>query len=113
MISISKITQSTESNAAVIIREKAKSKIKNAAARVSRSATLDGGAVIEHLGFSDGDRQLDIFARIDESMSSNVWSIFTGETFINISTADGFFYGVIDRLKVDNGDMQMTLLIKE
>ena len=113
MIAISKITQSTESSAAVIIKEKAKSKIRNAGARVSRSATLDGGAVIEHLGFADGDRQLDIFAAIDESMSTIIWSIFTGETFVNISTSDGFFYGVIDRLKVDNGDMQMTLLIKE
>jgi hypothetical protein len=113
MISISKITQSTESNAAVVIKEKAKSKIRDARARVSRSATLDGGAVIEHLGFSDGDRQLDILAQLNETVSGYIWDIFTDETFINISTSDGFFYGVIDRLKVDNGDMQMTLLIKE
>jgi hypothetical protein len=113
MIGLSKTTQSTESNASIIIKEKARSKIRDAGARVSRSGTLDGGAVIEHLGFDNGDRQMDIYSQESESVCNKLWNMFTGETFINISCVDGFFYGVIDRLAVDNGSVKIKLLIRE
>lgn len=112
MISISKITQATQ-NGSLIIWESKKSKIRDAAARVSRTATLDGGAVIEHLGFSDGDRSFEISAKLSQSQSEVLWSIFTNQTFLNISTEDGFFYGSIERCKVDNGIAKLTFLVKE
>jgi hypothetical protein len=113
MIGLSKTTQSTENNASIVIKEMARSKIRDASARVLRAGTLDGGAVIEHLGFVDGDRQLDVFAQETETVSENLWNMFKNETFINISCIDGFFYGVIDRMVVDNGTIQIKLLIKE
>lgn len=113
MISLSKTTQSTSDSAALIIKEKPNSKIRDGVARVSRSATLDGGATIEHLGFADGDRRLEIAAQLSKADSDILWSIFTNETFINISTIDGFFYGSIDRLNVDSGKIQLTILIEE
>ena len=112
MISLSKITQST-TNAAIIIRDSVRTRIKNITGRISRSATLDGGAVIEHLGVSDGDRRFQVFAQVSESDAVTLWAIFKNETFINISTKDGFFYGVIESMAIDFGSLSMIILIKE
>ena len=112
MIGLSKITQSTD-NAAIIIKNLPRSRINDSVSRVSRSATLDGGAHIEHLGYSDSDRTLEIYSQLTESEKNAIWDFYKSETMINISCSDGFFYGAIDSLKVDNGKMKLILLIKE
>jgi hypothetical protein len=111
MISITKITQAT--NPIIVIREGAGSKIKDAAARVSRTATLNGGAIIDHQGYSDGDRTFQITALIDQSVENTLWNLLKTQTFVNISTRDGFFYGVISFMSVNYGKLKMTLLAKE
>jgi hypothetical protein len=112
MIGLSKVTQSTD-NAAIIIKEQARSRINDSTSRISRSGTLDGGSHIEHLGYSDGDRKFEIFTSLEKTKADNIWAFYKSETMINISCLDGFFYGAIENLKIDNGIMRMTLLIKE
>ena len=113
MIGISKATGATGSGAAVIIRESLDSGLRNESARVSRSATLDGGCIIDHQGFSDSDRTLDIRARLTQDDADILWEIFTTQTFVNVATRDGFFYGVIDSMRDENGDIRFSILVKE
>lgn len=113
MIGISKTTQATGSDAAIIIQELPSSQLRNEMARVSRYATLDGGCVIDHQGFSDGDRRFDIRAKLTRDQTNILWSIFTSETFVNISTVEGFFYGVIESIQDETGNGRISILIKE
>jgi hypothetical protein len=113
MIGISKATSATGNTAAVVIRELPDSRLRNESARVSRSATLDGGCVIDHQGFSDSDRTLDIRARLTQADADILWSIFTTQTFVNVATREGFFYGVIDSMRDENGDIRFSILVKE
>jgi hypothetical protein len=87
--------------------------LRNESARVSRYATLDGGCVIDHKGFSDGDRTLDIRAQWTQAQAEILWEIFREETFINVSTSEGFFYGVIETMNDENGNGRLTILVKE
>lgn len=110
MISISAITQSTTS--AIILDELSTSALNTNTSRVSRKTTLDGGNVITHSGYSDGDRTLSIYARINEDQADTLWAIFRSETFILVSIPDGLYYSIIQRLRTDNGDLSMTILVK-
>ena len=110
MISITKAT--SDSGSAIIIRNyQRKSKIKNASARVSKSSTLDGGVVVIHSGFADGDRKIDIRVRLSESLSDSLWSIFQSETSVNFAIPDGVFSAAISKLRIDNGDTKMIMEI--
>ena len=68
---------------------------------------------IDHQGFADGDRTFDISAPVELSVENTLWSLFKTQTFVNISTRDGFFYGVISFMSINYGKLKMTLLIKE
>lgn len=111
MIGLSKTTQ--ETGGAILIKKERYSEIRRGQARVSRTRTLDLGAVIDHRGYSDGDRTFRVRSEVDETDADFLWNMFKSETFINVSTLDGFFYGVIDIMEIDRGLLNMTLLIKE
>lgn len=110
MISISAITQSVTN--AIIINELATSALNTNTARVSRKATLDGAVAITHSGYSEGDRTLSVYGRISEDQADTLWVIFKAEAFVLISIPDGLYYAMIQRLRTDNGDLSMTILIK-
>ena len=111
MIGLSKIAQ--ESGGAIIIHKDGRSEIKRAEARVSRTATLDLGTVIDHRGYSHGDRTFRIESEVNDVDADFIWSMFKAELFVNIATSDGFFYGSISAVDIDRGQLTMTLLIKE
>jgi len=113
MIAISKTTQATGDGAAIIFQELLQSRLRNETARVSRSATLDGGCVIDHQGFSDSDRTFDIRARFTQEQADILWDMFTSQTFLNIATKEGFFYGVIETMQDENGNVRLSILVKE
>ena len=111
MISISTITANTAGN--VILDEHPNSEIHRGSARVSRTATLDGGVVLTHSGFSHGDRTLRIKARVDQDQADAIWVLHTTETLLVVAVKDGVFYCAIQDLQLDNGDCRITILIKE
>ena len=111
MIGISTLTQNTAGS--VTFETEKLTSIRDAPARVSRSATLDGGAVVNHLGFSHGDRTLRIYARVLESVADALWAIFILGTMVNVATDEGMYRAAIDNLAVDNGLIKMVIVIKE
>lgn len=97
----------------VVIYEDRTSELKALSARVSRTKTLDGGAVITHSGFSHGDRTLSVKAESTREQAGDLEAIFRQETLVNLSMRDGFYSGVISYLSTENGELSMTVLLKE
>ena len=110
MIGISKLTK--DDNGAVIIHENTDSQLLDSIPRVTRTATLDGGAVIEHKGFSEADRTFNIRGEIDENQLDILWELHK-ETTVYVSCKYGFFSGAIQRIRADNGELYLTIYIKE
>ena len=111
MIAISKLTQDT--NGALIINELNNSSLYDGTARVSRTATLDGGVVIDHSGFVAGDRTLNVNCVLSATEDEILTGLFESETFIYVSTKHGFYKAAIERLSGDGGNRQLTILLKE
>jgi len=111
MVSITTIESKTIDG--VVFEELPTSAFRDTPPRVSRTATLDGGAVLDHRGFSDGDRALKIEAFIDETTADNLWYMSRNETLLNIACREGFFTGAISEIKIDGGRLKMTFLVKE
>jgi len=111
MISISTFTTKTVSN--IVFKEIEETKLRDFTARVSRTATLDGGSVITHSGVVDSDRILDIRAQLTEDQADDLQAIFESETLVFLSCRWGLFYGAIDILKISDGDLQLKFLVKD
>ena len=104
---------SAEAGSAVLIKDDSRCSIKNYRSRVIRSATLDGGAVIENLGFSNGDRTITIVTEQDEVILEKIKSLIVDELFLLVSTRDGVFYGAAESLVADRGQITLNFLVKE
>jgi hypothetical protein len=111
MISITKIN--AESGTAIVFNEDPKSQIRNHESRVSRTPTLDGGAILDAQGYSVADRTLKIRANLNQEESDAIWSFYKSELYINISCNDGYFFGAIERMEIDRGKLSMSILVKE
>ena len=68
------------------------------AARMSRTATLDGGSVLVHSGVSHTDRTLSVRAYMTHSNEDALQSMFLSETDLRLACDEGFFSGAIYRL---------------
>lgn len=113
MIAISTIEQN-ENGAVVLDRVQIPDTIRRTGtARVQRAATLDGGVVINHFGFSHGDRTIRISGHVDQAVADALWDIFTSGEMVNVSTEDGFWRAAIESMEEDDGDLDMTIWIKE
>lgn len=110
-IGLKKIT--AEAGSAVLIRDDSRTSIKSYRPRVTRSPTLDGGAVIYNLGYSDGDREITVVSLVDSATEEKLRSMVQDELFIIISTRDGVFYGSIDSMQVDRGSLNLKFLAQE
>lgn len=110
MISISTIEAST--NGGILIEQDNDADYRNNVSRVTRVKTLDGGVHITHSGIVDGDRALLVDGILSETEAATLWDLYRNNTFIHVSTADGFYIAVIQDLKIDNGKIKMTILIK-
>ena len=108
MIGISTLTADTNGHAII----DTDIDIRDNTSRVSRVKTLDGGVVVTHSGYSDGDITVNIEAEISTTVSDTLWYIFRNHSYINLASKEGVFLSVIRSLKIDNGKMKMTILIK-
>ncbi len=97
----------------VVIYESPNSVLTDGGARISRMATLDGGVVIDHFGFVHGDRTFDIEARVDEAQAAIITQMRNNESLMHLSCAEGFFSCVVASCRIDNGDLILSVFIKE
>lgn len=81
--------------------------------RLQRTATLDGGCIISHFGFSDSDRSFDIDADLDSSIVDTIRWIFENHQSVYMATSIGLFFGSLSRFKNESGKVKLTFLVKE
>ena len=112
MIGLSKIVADT-TDGSIVIRKAYDSDIKELSIRVNSTKTLDGDVFIDYLGFSEGDRTFIIKAEITKDQETFILDVVKNETYIGISTVEGYFYGAIQQVILKNGDLSLTILIKE
>ena len=111
MITITKTTQAT--NSYIKIKELPNSDLYTARARVSRTGTLDGGVVVDHLGFVQGDRTMKIYAKLTQIEEDLLWDIFTTETLVGLACRDGYFVGAIQSMTKKGGQVNFTFLVRD
>ena len=82
--------------------------------RVTRTATLDGGAFITDFGYTDSDRTMTFqIPALDRDGQIAVERMMRTYAEIGVSTYDGFYVGVMAGTQVRNGVLQVTVLVKE
>jgi hypothetical protein len=111
VLSITKTT--ADADGMIKFKPSVKSEFKSGALRASRSATLDGGAVIDNQGFSNGDRTFNVLADLGIADALKIWEWFTDAEFLQVATEDGVFYGLIDQCKLDHGQANFRFLVQE
>jgi len=82
--------------------------------RVTRTATLDGGVAVSDLGYSDGDRDINI-KEPEASLDSVDFARYIVETYnrVTITTPDGAYEAAPDGYDVTDGALTLRLLITE
>ena len=110
MVSFTSIYGDTDG---VIFEELTDSVFRSQEARVSKTRTLDGGTSIDHRGFSQGDREFRIRARLNESQAAGMEALQENETYLHLSCPAGFFKGVIAAMEIDNGLLDLDFWVKE
>lgn len=83
------------------------------APRIQQTATLDGGSVISHYGFSHSDRKFQIVAEMTRAEVAILQGMIEDSTLFYLSCIEGFFSGVISLFVPGNGVAQIKFLVKE
>lgn len=103
-----------ESTKVVTIRESPDTEYGDYSPRVTRTATLDGGVVINNSGFSHGDRTLLIRAQnLPISDESDLKAIVESPAIAYVSCREGYFSGAIESMSTKNGILELSFLVKE
>jgi len=80
--------------------------------RVSRTATLDGGAMIVDNGYTASDATFKLVpqaATQSEALKNAIYQLVKLHSSLTLSTPDGCYLGAISAV---NDDMQITFLVK-
>ena len=102
-----------DAGSAVIIKNDSRCEIKRTRPRVSRTATLDLGVVIDNQGYAVGDRTIRIFSLVSDSVEAKLWDLVKNNLYLLVSTRDGLFFGSVEEMNIDRGQLEMTFLVKE
>jgi len=91
------------------------STVKTIASRVARTATLDGGSVLDSGGFSDGDRTIELVQKKPTTADIDfITYIVKTYTQVVVSCSEGVFLAAPSKTSVSRtGDLLATFLVKE
>jgi hypothetical protein len=82
--------------------------------RLSRTATLDGGAVITDGGVTDADRSFDFTAiQAPEDTLKTLWAMFQAEDLVHLSCPEGVFTGYLQRVKITASGVNICFMVYE
>ena len=76
--------------------------------RMTRQATLDGGATITNLGTYWEDSDIVIMTEIDNTAETDLKNLVKNETTLFLSTENGIFEGGVSRLRFNHGEVSFT-----
>jgi len=82
--------------------------------RLSRTATLDGGAVITDGGVTDADRSFDFTAiQVPEDARETLWAMFQSQDLVHLSCPEGVFSGYLQRVKITTSGVNIGFMVYE
>ena len=88
--------------------------VKENTRRLSRSATLDGGAVISDGGVTDADRSFDFTAKqVPEETRETLWAMFQAEDLMHLSCPEGVFSGYLQKVKISASGVNVSFMVYE
>jgi hypothetical protein len=111
---ISLAAQTYDLNGAIMLRNVRldTSGLFNLSRRVNRSATLDGGAYIDDLGYSDGDRAVDVvLADPTEAQADTLEYLIRNYGILTVVLPDGAYEGAISAVAFSGGTLNFTVLL--
>lgn len=86
----------------------------NGKRRCSRTATLDGGCVVYDTGYAEGDRTIKVREKdADKSLVDFAKYITQKYPTVIVTSRDGAYIGVPESYNVNNGTLEMDILIIE
>lgn len=80
--------------------------------RVSRVATLDGGAAINDFGYSDADRTLNIEWQATREQADNIARMVKAYGRLIVSFRDGCFLGAPENFSPSEKTVSLSILIE-
>jgi len=89
-----------------------KSNLQEFTRRMSRTATLDTGAVIDDRGYYAGDRTIEINIPSSQPAYDQLLYIIQNYGTLLIFLPDGAFTGNMQRMKQDNGTISFSFLLE-
>ncbi len=82
--------------------------------RLSRTATLDGGAVITDGGVTDADRSMDFTAaQVPEDIRETLWAMFQSQDMVHLSCPEGVFSGYLQKVKITASGVNIIFMVYE
>jgi hypothetical protein len=82
--------------------------------RLSRTATLDGGAVITDGGWSDADRNFEFMVKnVSEYIRDALWALFLRESQVHLACPEGVFAGYLQRIRIAGADVTVSFMVQE
>lgn|SRR5574343_569679 len=97
----------------LILIEPFDSELSHISRRVSRTATLDGGAIIVDNGYSASDATFSIVIRdIDNATRVALMAMISRHSAITLSVKENIFLGVVETLE-DKDKMKIKFLVKQ
>jgi hypothetical protein len=88
--------------------------IKENTRRLSRTATLDGGAVITDGGLSEADRTFEFTVKnVPEYIRDALWALFLRESRVHLACPEGVFAGYLQRIRIAGADIAISFMVHE
>jgi hypothetical protein len=82
--------------------------------RISRTATLDGGAVIATSGCTHADRTLEVVSDNTPLASEDILRRMAAQaSMVQLSNYEGVFTGYISRFSAKSAEVSFTFLVQE
>lgn len=69
--------------------------------RIQRTATIDGGAVLDDMGYTNGDRSIEFEVAYSEAAFDSLRYLVKNYGAVNLAAESGFYYGAIERVERD------------
>jgi len=82
-------------------------------ARLQRTKTLDGSAVMSNHGVTSSDRTFTAKGWLSKTYQETAENLFETGGYICLFCDDGAYKGMIETFRNDNGKVKMTILAKE
>jgi len=97
----------------VIDENPAGSDLHNTSRRLNRVQTLDEGAVIDDLGYADGDRSIKVvIAGPSIATTTALQGLMEADGIQRIATRDGVFEGGISQIVFGRGEVSFRFLVE-